>query len=66
MYSAYDLECKEYFETGKNSELRSECVHDIWLFVTEDWDDEEIETIPIREVLSYSSVEIREHKEKIK
>jgi hypothetical protein len=65
MYSAYDLECNEYFETGKNSFSYYQCMIDIWQYMTEDWQDEEIRTIPIQDVLDYSNVELRYHEEKI-
>ena len=66
MFSAWDLECKEFFNVGLNSETRYECVLEIWKYMTEDWEDENIEQTTIADVLCYSNVDIIQHENKIK
>ena len=35
-YSAWDKQCGWWFNTGRNSESRTECVHNIWQYMVED------------------------------
>ena len=62
-YSAYDLQCNCYFESGRNSETEAECIDDICSFLI---DGEDIpDTTPAKDILSIFEVEIHEHEQKM-
>lgn len=62
-YSAYDLQHKKYFKTGRNSRNRTTCVSRIRDHLTEGSElaNEEYEDIPDDELLEMFDVRIDEH-----
>lgn len=65
MFSAYCLQNKEYFHTGRNSKSEEDCTEDIIPFLTEGAAcfDEDWSKISDKEILEIFEVEVREHKE---
>lgn len=69
-YSAFDLQVGDYFHTGRNSKTKKECIEDIFLYLTQNQDSDEEESMFKTKKLSdklsivYSyEVRIDEHKE---
>jgi len=69
MFSAYDLQCSQYFHTGRNSDTKNQCEIDIVGFLLEgEYADDEIDkaiTSPEerQQILIAYEVRIDEHEE---
>jgi len=64
MFSAWDCQCHQYFNSGANSNTREQCVDDVLDMLMVDV-EEGVEKLPKEELLELFEVDIHEHKEKI-
>jgi len=61
LYSAYDQQCGCYFNTGRNSKSKEDCIYDILDHLTEGERKDDLD----EDFLKCFDVEIHEHEEEI-
>lgn len=67
-YSIFDLDTLNYLYSGRNSISKEEAIQAGIEYLTNDWDDKEVENIPkeeYEELLYGYNFQIHEHEEKI-